>query len=285
MDPPTEEWKKWRDEWTSRLTVPTMALSRFIPEIPRIPLLACVESAYTEAAFREFYEDCIRPALRIPFHAIQGVRMTAENEMRIQLRTLRRAVVDFEKEPDTDISRFNIASGVRRRELKQDWYGYDHIAHFMRRVYQFGLRVNLISEHILDPDKRIMMVLGAFMIYMRIQSMDEYPELQHPLDASGNSLSITGSPDHWFDRFNSHEADTYDQLEARLKIIADKIEDSFGKGIRDRYHEHAHFFRIFVEYAKLKFRQLIYPEASEWWWYCEKGFALPYLIPTLGTGT
>ncbi|KAI1457326.1 hypothetical protein F4805DRAFT_428977 [Annulohypoxylon moriforme] len=291
MDDADDAWNRWFDQWPwpTRFTVPTMAFNYFL-EIPPIEFLEFVECPLVDLAYREFYCDCT--CIADPDSAVKGVRALNRNSLHIRVEMFRRAVKEFKARPALDArlpSILQLADDVRglrsvdpndnRREMKYGWEGWEHLALFMRRIYHLAMTQGLpIRPYLQDPTKRIPLLLGVFMIHMRVQLMGLYPELELVGESGFLDLDYVKYED-WMHRFETIDLETH----LRLNALFRKIDRVHVNQLANRYGVQTWFFSFFYRTAETNFRKLFSPDPdcpkpAHWWWHCEIGFAVPHFI-------
>ncbi|KAI0886017.1 uncharacterized protein GGS22DRAFT_187248 [Annulohypoxylon maeteangense] len=282
MDQSTEALIERSNGWESRFTAPTLALQSFLDRIPHIAFLELVESPMVDFAYREFYYDCM--SLADTRFGIEGIRKKEDDELRIRLDAFLRAISDFEARPDLDAELFSVVKDVGelrgtrfvdptddRRQVKKTWQAYEHIAHFMRRLYSFTIELDLaIKPLVLDAKKRIPILLGALMVCMRVHQTNQYPELEQ-VGTPGTLSSIPFDIDRWLARFHNVDEDT----RLRLYTISSDIRDSYRAEAQNEYWHHVEYFSMFAKYAGSDFEEFHALKARGWWWHCDKGRAIP----------
>ncbi|KAI0897269.1 hypothetical protein F4806DRAFT_393609 [Annulohypoxylon nitens] len=289
-----EGFEIWEKMWMSRFTYPMLGLKCWLPEkVPALALLQMIECPLIDFSFHEFYNDCA--SLISSSYDVEGIMKTDDGQLRIRIGTLKAAVEDFLADPDIDTALFGVLAhvkgregddqeGVRfvdpddyRRQIKKTWNGYQHIAHFMRRLYLFALNpaVNLrIKPFILDPKTQIPILLGAFMVYMFVHEEGGYPELGPVDETHPCESNLPVEMDRWTARYES----VNEMTRFFLAAISKEFRISVMNERKDKYYDIAEHFKLFVRFAKDKFRKISVPPPIEWWWACERGRQYEYSL-------
>ncbi|KAI1092803.1 hypothetical protein F5B19DRAFT_452815 [Rostrohypoxylon terebratum] len=288
-----EDYEIWEKMWMSHFAYPTLGLKYWLPdEVPALALLQMIECPLIDFSFREFYNDCA--SLICSSFDVEGIMKTDDGKLRIRIATFKSAVGDFLANAEVDYSLFGVLAhvegkegddqeGVRfvdpddyRRQIKKTWNCYQHIAHFMRRLYSFVLdpRLNMrIKPFVQDRKTQIPILLGAFMVYMFVHEESDYPELGPVDDFHPCESSLPVDVDRWTCRYES----VNEMTRFFLAAISKEFKISITKRREDKYFDIAEYFKLFIRSAKNDFKTISAPPAAEWWWFCERGHALPYL--------